>query len=411
VIEGNRILTNAHVVQDETMLRVTKEGNPKKFRARLAVVAHDLDLAMITVDEPGFWSDLPHAEFAEEFPELYSEVKAVGFPTGGATVCVTKGIVSRVDAHVYVHPRICGILSGAKNAAEVLVLQIDAAINPGNSGGPTFDTYGKVVGVASSGLPSQQNVGYIIPARIARMFITEFYTTGRWSGISEPGFDWGSLESSTMRRFLKMGTDNGVLVEEVAPLGAINGQLNKGDIITHIDGLELSNEGDIPVQVAGQKIFLDMNSQITKKAKGETTTLRILRNGEAKELIVAFAPIPSLAPRFQGYDSQPDFVLIGGLVFTRVTVPLHDQYLRLKDRPFISDHKVWRQMNVFKKHANHELVMLLTVLEHDVNLGYGLEHVGILDTFNEQKIQNLTDLARFYGEVLRAGKEGIYGSV
>jgi len=406
LIEGRRILTNAHVVEDETVLQVQKQDNPKKFRAKVLCVAHDLDLAIIAVEEEGFWEDLLHAEFAEELPDLYSEVKAVGFPTGGATVCVTKGIVSRVDAQVYVHPRVLGLYAGAKNAAEVLVLQIDAAINPGNSGGPAFDNKGKVVGIASSGLPSQQNVGYIIPSSIAQMLIAEFDATGTWSGISEPGFAWKSLESSDMRSLLGMEDETGVLVVDVAPLGALNGTLHKGDIITHIDGLDVTNEGNIPVSASGQKVFLDLNSQITKKQKGEKTELRVLRKGETMQIDACLGPIPSLAPRFHGYDAQPDYIVIGGLVFTRGSVPLKKQYYdrNPNQRPPM-DFEWMMRVKPFKEDADQEVVVLLTILEHDVNIGYGSGDLGVLSTFNEKKVRNLAELARLYGEAMRLGED------
>ena len=61
-----------------------------------------------------------------------------GYPLGGDSLSITKGIVSRVTMTRYAH---------ASN--KLLGIQIDAAINPGNSGGPAFadlDT-GKVGGV------------------------------------------------------------------------------------------------------------------------------------------------------------------------------------------------------------------------------------------------------------------------
>ena len=51
----------------------------------------------------------------------------VGFPTGGDNLCVTAGVVSRVDVHEYAHP-----------GFSLLCVQIDAAVNAGNSGGPAL---------------------------------------------------------------------------------------------------------------------------------------------------------------------------------------------------------------------------------------------------------------------------------
>lgn len=411
ILPGRRIMTNAHVVADSTVLQVTKQEDPQKFRASLICVAHDIDLALMGVEDESFWEGLPHAVFASDIPDLYSEVKAVGFPTGGATVCVTKGIVSRIDAQVYVHPRILGIGSYSRNSPGfVLILQIDAAINPGNSGGPAFDEHGRVIGIASSGLPNQQNVGFIIPSTIAKMFISEVDATSRWSGISECGVQLIELESKSMRRFLGMGDSNGVLVSDVAPLGALHELLREGDVLTHIDGLDVTNEGDIPFMVGGQKVFLSLDAVITMKAKGESTAFRILRDGVVMELNATLGPIPPLAPRFHAYDSIPDFVLIGGLVFTRGTVPLYREYLEARKKkspyPYVADVQVWKYFDSYKEDRDHELVVLLTILTHDVNIGYGLGHVGILEAFNEQKVRSLHELARMYGQHMRKSNEG-----
>ena len=55
---------------------------------------------------------------------------------------------------------------------------------------------------------------------------------------------------------MPQGENKGVLVSEVAPLGAIHGKLMEGDVITHIDGLDVTNEGDVPINAAGQKVFM-----------------------------------------------------------------------------------------------------------------------------------------------------------
>lgn len=54
VIDGSRIMTNAHVVSNSRYLTVEREGDPNKYRATVQFVAHDCDLALITVSAPDF---------------------------------------------------------------------------------------------------------------------------------------------------------------------------------------------------------------------------------------------------------------------------------------------------------------------------------------------------------------------
>ena len=82
-VSGRRIVTNAHVVKDAAMLQVTKDGIPTKYRARATCIAHDLDLAIVHVEDDEFWEGLATASLTTELPELFSEVRTVGFPTGG----------------------------------------------------------------------------------------------------------------------------------------------------------------------------------------------------------------------------------------------------------------------------------------------------------------------------------------
>jgi len=407
ILTERRILTNAHVVENATVLQVQKQGNPKKWRSHAVCVAHDIDLAVISVEDDAFWKDLQPAEFATGLPELYSEVKAVGFPQGGSTVCVTKGVLSRIDAQLYVHPCLCGVVGDTQNSSgNVLVLQIDAAINPGNSGGPTFDSHGRVVGVASSGMPKAQNVGYIIPASVAQLFLNEVRETGRWSGVSELGLTLRSLESDSLRQYLKMPAEStGVLVDRVAPLGALCGVMQCGDVITQIDGHDVSNEGKVPIEANGQKVFVPGDALVTNKAKGGSTSFRILRDGSEQEISAVAIPIPPLAPRFHGYDCVPEYLVVGGLVFTKVTVPLKREYAEAAHaRSLGSLHvrsAVWdAAIKAYKGNPDHELVILLRILEHDINIGCP-SSARVLEAVNDDAVHNLRELAQSVAAALK----------
>src|SRR5215471_745870 len=87
VIDGNRIMTNAHVVANSRYLIVEREDDPNKYPATVQFIANDCDLALITVDSAFFKNMLP-LKFGG-IPELESTVSAYGYPIGGERMSVT----------------------------------------------------------------------------------------------------------------------------------------------------------------------------------------------------------------------------------------------------------------------------------------------------------------------------------
>ena len=169
VIDGKRIMTNAHVVSNATFITVVKEGDPTPWEARVLHVAHDCDLAILGVYDERFFEGTKPLEFGG-IPALESTVSAYGYPIGGDRLSVTTGVVSRIDFQPYSHSEVDSHLA----------IQIDAAINPGNSGGPVMQN-GKVVGVAFQGFSGAvaQNVGYMIPTPVIRRFLKDVEEIGR----------------------------------------------------------------------------------------------------------------------------------------------------------------------------------------------------------------------------------------
>ncbi|KAH9291579.1 hypothetical protein KI387_043232, partial [Taxus chinensis] len=79
VISGRRILTNAHVVADQTFVLVRKHGSPTKYRAEVQAVGHECDLALLTVNNEEFWEGVNFLEFGN-IPYLQEAVAVVGYP-------------------------------------------------------------------------------------------------------------------------------------------------------------------------------------------------------------------------------------------------------------------------------------------------------------------------------------------
>jgi len=166
IISPNRILTNAHVVHRGQSILCRPQSGSKKYECEIEMISLPLDLAVLRVSDASFFDGKVPLSLVQtgygHLPHLDDNVTAVGFPTGGDQISVTRGVVSRIT-----------------HSSSLLRIQIDAAINSGNSGGPVFNSAGKVVGVATSVLKGASNIGYIIPAMLVHLFFEGVEATGR----------------------------------------------------------------------------------------------------------------------------------------------------------------------------------------------------------------------------------------
>src|SRR5690606_6852821 len=160
IIDGNRILTCAHVVEFGTFIEVRKGNENKKYTATVAFIAPEYDLAVLEVKDDNFFDDANPFPIGG-IPNIGDQVTALGFPRGGTDLSITSGIVSRIETIDYSYDNF-----------HDLGIQIDAAINPGNSGGPVLvsDT---LAGIAFQGLSSGQSIGYMIPTTIIKTFLRD----------------------------------------------------------------------------------------------------------------------------------------------------------------------------------------------------------------------------------------------
>ena len=152
VIEGKRILTCAHVVLYASQVQVQANQAGDKISATVEFIAPGIDLAVLKLDDETFFDSHPALPRAKLLPDIKDAVMVYGYPEGGTSLSITKGIVSRIEFTSYNFP-----VSGLR-------IQIDAAINPGNSGGPAV-VGDKMIGLAFSHLNQAENIGYIIPSK------------------------------------------------------------------------------------------------------------------------------------------------------------------------------------------------------------------------------------------------------
>ncbi|MCX6961834.1 MAG: trypsin-like peptidase domain-containing protein [Verrucomicrobia bacterium] len=381
VVDGKRIMTNAHVVSNARFLTVSKEGDPNPYLAKVLHIAHDCDLALLSVENPSFFKGTAPLEFGG-IPEIESVVSAYGYPVGGTRLSVTRGIVSRIDFQPYSH-------SGMDSH---LAIQIDAAINPGNSGGPVMQN-GKVVGVAFQGYSGDvaQNVGYMIPTPVIQRFLKDVQD-GHYDHYVDLALTYRNLFNPASRRGLGLEDETtGVQVCSVYSGGAADGSLKPGDVILKIDGHTVSSDGTIPLE--NEAVPLD--EVVERKFKGDKVELEILRKGKPITVTVQLKEPWPFKLQSNLYDEKPRFVVAGGLVFQPVDQNFMDVHDPSDQRlNYIFDYFIADQLHTDRP----EIVVLSTILPDPVNAYAEEFRFSVVDEVNGHRIKRIDDIAKAFDE-------------
>ncbi|XP_024450990.1 protease Do-like 2, chloroplastic isoform X3 [Populus trichocarpa] len=251
MIGNGKLLTNAHCVEHYTQVKVKRRGDDTKYVAKVLARGVDCDIALLSVESEEFWEGAEPLEFGC-LPRLQDAVTVVGYPLGGDTISVTKGVVSRIEVTSYAH-----------GSSDLLGIQIDAAINPGNSGGPAFSDQGECIGVAFQVYRSEEveNIGYVIPTTVVSHFLNDYERTGRYTGFPSLGVLLQKLENPALRAWLKVNSNEGVLVRRVEPISDANRVLKEGDVIVSFDDVNVGCEGTVPFRSNERIAFRYLISQ------------------------------------------------------------------------------------------------------------------------------------------------------
>ncbi len=251
--EDGYIITNAHVVENSSLLKVVF-NNEEVYEAKLIGSDADTDLALLKIEatgltpiEVGDYDALAVGDF----------VMAVGNPGGMEfSSSVTFGIVSAKDRPMDID-----------GGYTMNTIQTDAAINPGNSGGALVNMDGKLVGINSAKYVATgyEGLGFSITVEEALPIVESLKEYGEVKGRSRLGVTGMIIDELVANRY---GLTPGFYVNEVTNENA--GTLKAGDVITAVDGAEVSSESDI-------------KNALQKKQAGDSVTIKYWRSGAQQE--------------------------------------------------------------------------------------------------------------------------------
>ena len=246
--EDGYILTNYHVVENSNSITVAMY-NGDTYDATLIGYDESNDVAVLKVDAEGL---SPVVLGDSDNLNVGDSVVAIGNPLGELTFSLTAGLVSAKDREVTL-----------SNSLTMDLIQTDCAINSGNSGGALFNLYGEVIGItnakyssSSSSSASIDNIGFAIPINhvlpIVKSIIEKGYISKPYVGVSV-----SDVNQQT----------------QLYGIPAAEAGLQAGDVITRVNGTEITGSSDLVSLVSASSI-------------GDMLTMTVYRQGSTMELTV-----------------------------------------------------------------------------------------------------------------------------
>jgi S1-C subfamily serine protease len=199
-------------------------------------------------------------------------VVAIGTALGEFRNTVTTGVVSGLGRGITAGDEFAGSVEQLDN-----VIQTSAAINPGNSGGPLVNSSGKIIGINTAVAQDGQNIGFTLPINTVKDSLSNFNQNGQFSrpylGVA--------YKIVTRDSAILNAVPQGAYIQEVAPGSpAEKAGIQQGDIITKIDGQQVTDKTDLA-------------SIIAKKKVNDSLTLTLWRDGKNQDLSITLENTPN----------------------------------------------------------------------------------------------------------------------
>lgn len=353
VVDGPALLTEAEMVRDATLIQVEKLGSGTRVPARVLHVDQEIDLALLAVDEPGFFADLEPARLAGFVPSE-GVVRSVRWQRRQLEVANSR--VARIE-----------VLKSPYGSVQHAFLLVATDLSGGGWAEPVF-LDGLLIGLTAA---QTEEFASVVPAEILRRYLAEARRPD-YAGFASLGVAWQLNQDHALVRYLGLaGEPRGVVIRQVPWGTSACGVLEARDVLLALDGREIDAIGNYRHPRYGQLALEHL--AVDGHRPGDRVRARVLRAGRELELPLVLRRYPAaaaLVPSRRDAETPP-YLVAGGLVFRE-----------LDGRYLTSFGEDWRRKTplrltiFFDLESNaqapgHRRVVLLTrVLPAAYNLGY-----------------------------------------
>lgn len=259
--DQGHIITNNHVVEDSTKITVILHDD-RRLEAEVVGTDRESDIALLQIKTETLGKIEPLLLGDSDNIKPGQMAIALGSPFG-LDGSITIGIISGVGRS----------LGSASQRPNPEIIQTDAAINPGNSGGPLLNSIGKVIGINTAIEVSSTGIGFVVPINTVKSLLPELLKGGE---VKNPWLGIGAVAiNPNLSALLELPLSSGIYVvnitadspaEQAGLIESGNDDLGQpnpgGDIITHIDRIEVSTVDDLVAylndKAPGDKIILSI---------------------------------------------------------------------------------------------------------------------------------------------------------
>lgn len=279
VSKDGYIVTNSHVVSDGDVNEINvlfSDGS--KAPAKLVWNDATLDLAVVKVDK----ENLPVMELGDsDEVGVGDRVVAIGNPLGlQLQSTVTSGIISGLNRSVSFN-------TGAQMDG---LMQTDAAINAGNSGGALLNSKGEQIAINTAKAGNSDGIGFAIPINIVKPVIDQIKQNGKFNSVYL-GITGQSLDYFLQYPQINLGDLKDKKGVVVASVFDDNDLLKKGDLITAIDGNEVTD-------------MISLKKQLLNYKVGDSAKITVYRDGKTMDIDFTFTLDSSKVDQYK--QANPD---------------------------------------------------------------------------------------------------------